>query len=248
MTVRVDPGSGGRLASVTVAGTEFLVGADADDAMLWGAYPMVPFAGRVRDGIVRFGGREHVLRLNAPPHSIHGTVFDAPWDVASCTPTEVTMTCDLGSHWPFGGTARHVVGVDDGTIHCLLTVTADDNPMPAQVGWHPWFVPEAEVRFDFAAMLARDSAGIATARRVPVPGGTVDDCFVEPDGWPRISVGDVTLELRSDCSHWVVYNESSRGTCVEPQSGAPNGVNDDPVVLQPGESLTRRMELVRVQP
>jgi len=49
--------------------------------------------------------------------------------------------------------------------------------------------------------------------------------------------------LRSDCSHWVVYNEDQRGLCVEPQSGPPNEFEANPLVLEPGESLARWFEI-----
>ena len=240
--VWVDAAHGGRLASMRVEGREFLVSADSHDPMLWGAYPMVPFAGRVRNGVLRFGNSEHRLRLNASPHSIHGSVFDAPWTVQSVSDTSVVLRCPLGDEWPWGGTVHHAVTVTTDSVQCELTVTAAGHSMPAQVGWHPWFVPETTVTWRFGAMLARDNAGITTAQRVVAPTGDVDDCFVEPLEWPRVALGDTVLEMRSDCSHWVVFDQMDRGTCVEPQSGAPNGVNDDPVVLNAGESLTRWME------
>src|SRR5690606_19167974 len=59
ITVEVDPAAGGRLAQLRVDGSPLLVGygdvpaelctADGSPAaMAWGAYPMVPWAGRIR--------------------------------------------------------------------------------------------------------------------------------------------------------------------------------------------------------
>ena len=36
----------------------------------WGAYPMAPWAGRIRDGRFTFRGRDVRLPLNLPPHAI----------------------------------------------------------------------------------------------------------------------------------------------------------------------------------
>ena len=46
LAVTVAPGQGARLASLVVAGHERLV-TRGDDPLGWGAYPMVPFAGRL---------------------------------------------------------------------------------------------------------------------------------------------------------------------------------------------------------
>lgn len=57
------PQAGGRLAQIRVDGIEQLIGPDDGwPAMIaWGCYPMVPWAGRVRDGRFRFEGREYQL-------------------------------------------------------------------------------------------------------------------------------------------------------------------------------------------
>jgi aldose 1-epimerase len=47
------------------------------------------------------------------------------------------------------------------------------------------------------------------------------------------------VRLRSDCIHWVVYDETAHATCVEPQSGPADSFNIEQTVLQPGETLER---------
>ena len=66
--VTVDPARGGRVASLRVDDLELLVGPDevGADPILWGCYPMVPWAGRVREGRFRFGDEDHVLPLGLP--------------------------------------------------------------------------------------------------------------------------------------------------------------------------------------
>ena len=92
-----------------------------------------------------------------------------------------------------------------------------------------------------------DGSTDATAARIERPFGVVDDCFDSPlvapgdhvDEFLRLRVLDVDLALSSDCSHWVLYDVPAHATCVEPQSGPPNQVNDDPRVVRPGESSSR---------
>ncbi|CAM5420316.1 hypothetical protein SGRIM128S_05496 [Streptomyces griseomycini] len=43
---------------------------------------MVPWCGRIRDGLFRDGAAVHHMPLNAPPHAIHGTARDAAWRTA----------------------------------------------------------------------------------------------------------------------------------------------------------------------
>ncbi|MEO6102255.1 MAG: aldose epimerase, partial [Pseudoxanthomonas sp.] len=47
------------------------------------------------------------------------------------------------------------------------------------------------------------------------------------------------LRLSSDCTHWVVYDQPSFATCVEPQSGPPDAFNLEPSVLAPGATLQK---------
>lgn len=49
--VAVDDVCGARLASIRFDGVDVLV-SDGDDALKWGCYPMVPYAGRVRNGVL----------------------------------------------------------------------------------------------------------------------------------------------------------------------------------------------------
>ena len=240
----VDPDDGGRIVSLAVDGRELFV--NTADPMMRGCYPMVPFAGRVRDARLEFDGRTHPLRPNAPPHSIHGSVLDRTWTVSGHTESSVSLTVDLGPHWPFRGFAQHHIGMRPDGLDLELSVTAHDR-MPAQVGWHPCFAKPSTTRLAFDHMLVRDAAGITTgspraADPMTALPGNVDDCFVgvsTPDGRLRLTVSGIDISLSSDCEHWVVYDQPVDSTCVEPQSGPPNEVNDHPHILEAGGSLAR---------
>ena len=75
----------------------------------WGAYPMVPWAGRVRRGTFTHAGTVHQLERNHGDHAIHGTVFDVAWRVVHADARSVRMTADLGPRWPLGGSVTHEV-------------------------------------------------------------------------------------------------------------------------------------------
>jgi len=244
----IDPETGGRMATLTVGDRQLLVGPDADaHPMYWGSYPMAPFAGRVRDGRFEFDGHEYQLELNHPPHAIHGAVFTQPWSVSDFSETFVAMSCGLEDHWPFGGSVTQRIELFADRIELSLAVTADDLAMPAQVGWHPWFVKPDAARIQFSWMYVRGSDGIPTGEIVAAPPGPWDDCFVDPRGPLELEYADLVVRVESDCGCWVIYDQQDNATCVEPQSGPPNGFNmldtDAFTRLEPGDVLQRTMTI-----
>lgn len=247
ITCVVDANHGARLGSLVVNDYELLVRAEtkSSNPMSWGAYPMAPWAGRVRDGEFTHDGTTHRLRLNKAPHSIHGTVFDKSWAITAITATSVTMTTDLGEHWPLGGSIEHRVWLRENILKCLLTVTAGAKSMPAQVGWHPWFVRPLTLTCAFGKMFVRDDDGIPTGEVASPTRPPWDDCFTSARSSPLLNFDNGTaVTIESDCEYWVIYDEPDHAVCVEPQSGTPDGFNLSPQVIQPGQSLSRWMRLV----
>ena len=243
--VRVDAARGGRLATVTVAGRELLVGPAPERGPLhWGSYPMAPWAGRIRHGRFPLAGRVHQLPLDGsldrPPHAIHGTAYLQAWEVDAVGPDHVALTCDLA--WELGGRAWQHVEVDPSGVSCVLAVTASDRAMPAEIGWHPWFVKPASVGFRPMSMYARDAEGIPTGELVPAPPPPWDDCFVNVEP-VELRYPGLSVTVTSDCDHWVVFDEPSHATCVEPQSGPPDAFNLRQRVLAPGDQLRRTMHI-----
>ena len=249
VTCIVDATHGARLSSIEVKNYELLVQPDSVDRsanpMSWGAYPMVPWAGRIRNGAFSHEGTPHQLRLNKAPHAIHGTVFDKSWDITSSTSSSVTLVTDLGEHWPLGGSVKHSVSLRENILECQLKVTAGRQSMPAQVGWHPWFVRPVTLTCAFSKMFVRDEHGIPAGETVSPTPPPWDDCFTAARTSPHLNFGNGTaITMISDCEYWVVYDEPDHAICVEPQSGTPDAFNLAPQVIEPGQSLTRLMQLV----
>lgn len=241
LSATIDPDHGARISSLRVRDTEFL-SSQVDDPLGWGMYPMAPYAGRVRNAQFVFNGVTHDLVAAAEPHAIHGTTYARAWRITERTDTTLAMTIGLGANWPMLGKVTHEIRVTPTALLCTLRIDADE-AMPAQVGWHPWFRRPDTVRTDFGAMLQRDPFGIATTKEVQVPAGPVDDCFIRADQFPQVTISNQTIEIVSDCSHWVRYDAPNGDVCIEPQSGAPNQINDSPIVIAPGAPLIRRCEL-----
>jgi aldose 1-epimerase len=240
----VDLAVGGRLASLSIGGIELLRG-PRDDVLRWGSYPMAPWAGRVRDATFTFEGRQIHLPVRMPPHAIHGTVFYRRWRQLD----DRTIEIDLGPEWPFAGSVIQRFDLATDHLTCRIEVRAEV-PMPASIGWHPWFVrrpagldSELELELDAGALYLRDAAEIATRTIVsPPPPGPWDDCFTDLRRPPVLRwPGFLELTIESACPDWVVYTEPVDALCVEPQTAPPDALNIDPAVVEPGRPLVAEM-------
>jgi aldose 1-epimerase len=244
----IDLPSGGRFSSLVVRGHELLV-TEGRGPLEWGCYPMAPFAGRIRDGRFAFRGRTYRLATNLPPNAIHGTVLARRWEMTTATADHAEMMVDLGPGWPFRGRVRQTVTLRQDGLDALLALEADE-PMPAWLGWHPWFRREvagatAELQFAAGRMYLRGPDGLPTGELVDPTRGPWDDAFAGVRapirlGWP----GVLSLELRAATDVWVVYDERPHAICIEPQSAPPDAINLSRVevpIAGPGHQLSISM-------
>lgn len=238
--VDLAPAAGGRIAQIRVDGIEQLIGPDDGwPAMIaWGCYPMVPWAGRVRDGRFRFEGRDWQLSRNLGEHAIHGVGFAMPWRIDHLGDASARLSLELpeDAAWPFGGVARQQVEVRENAVRLLLSVQAGARAMPADIGWHPWFRKPDRLDFKPLQMYPRDAEGIAVLPAGSPSDGPWDDCFLG-EGEIVLHRDGRAVRLSSECGHWVVYDGTAHATCVEPQTGPPDAFNLAQRVLQPGEVL-----------
>ena len=236
----VDPEAGGRVAQLTVGGIDLLIGPEAGEThpMLWGSFPMVPWAGRLAHGRFRFGGRPYELPQDLPPHAIHGTGYRQAWAVEP----DGALVTELGPPWPFGGHVLQRFTLTDRDLTSTIEVHADRQTMPAQAGWHPWFRRPADLQIAAGAMYVTDDEAIPTGELGPVPPGPWDDCFTDVAAPPQVRWPEgPTLTITSSCTDWVVYDRPDHALCVEPQSGPPDAFNRHPQVVEPGAPLVATM-------
>ncbi len=211
----------------------------------YGAFPMAPWAGRVRHGVFTFDGRAYRLPMNKPPHAIHGTVRDHAWTVESATTASAVLSQRLADPWPFGGRVVMHVDLAPEALRLTMEVHAGAQPMPASCGWHPWWIRHAgrgeplEVELHAASMYKRDGEDIPTGELVPITAPPWDDCFTTGGvpaavlHWP----GAATLTVDTDCPCVVVFTEPEHAICVEPESGPPDAFNLAPHVVTPDAPL-----------
>lgn len=211
----IDPSLGARLHQLTIDGHQ-LLGPD-------GCFPMVPWAGRIRDGLVTIGDREAQLPLSSDGNAIHGLGRKIEWEQTG----DGVYRRALGAPWPTEGTAElHYTVLDDGI---RIELTWDDGTeLPCSIGLHPWFRRRLDVGDDVVLDLAptqmveRGADGLPTGRLVDPKPGPWDDCFqLSADPvvtWP----GALSVTLTSSTSWWVVFTERETLVCVEPQTVPPD--------------------------
>ena len=246
-SVSVDPAAGGRLATWTIDGMQLLVERDSGNHPFgWGSYPMVPFAGRIRRGRFSFEGQTVEMPINMAPHAIHGTGYDATWEVLAHTRNTLVLVLRLVDPWPFPGTVTHIMQIRNDRLVQQMTVTGGRKNQPVTFGWHPWFRRNIDgggplaLHADLtgARVFLRDDDYIPSGELVPVGERPWDDCFegVRSIGlhWP----GALAIDVLHDCPCVVMY-DPDHAICVEPQSGPPNAVTVQPASAFLGMYETR---------
>ena len=135
--------------------------------MLWGSFPMAPWAGRIRGGRFTFDGADHQLADQPPrrpgtsPSTRHPRPRVRP-PLARRDVSDTSCTCSLEFEWEFGGIVSQVVDRCTTTASCVtLTRRIDRRRLPGR-GRLASVVPQARpagVRAD----------GDVRARRVRPP-------------------------------------------------------------------------------
>ncbi len=231
----IDPVRGARLTSLVIDGHEVLAASsdpDIDPAIADGCFPMVPWAGRVRDGRLTLGGGTHQLPQTDGDHALHGLGHVAAWERVA----EGAYELAIGAPWPTEGVATLTYQLLDDGIRIELSWD-DDTEAPCSIGLHPWFRRRLDQRRGARGLARARRDGRARRRRpahrrlVDPTAGPWDDCFRLASTpvltWP----GALELTLSSSAEWWVVYDEPADTMCVEPQTAPPDAF--DHPALQP---------------
>jgi aldose 1-epimerase len=211
------------------------------------AFPLVPYSNRIRDGRFVFQGRAVTLPLNRPPerHSIHGHGWQAAW-----TPVEVDAARaeveyrHAAGAWPWSYRARQrlTLAPDRLTVELALA-NEGPTPMPAGLGWHPYFprTPRTVVTAAVGAMWRTDAevmpTGLVPAAPPRDPGRGIrpDDVALDNafTGWSGCAVIEwperrarLVVTAAPPLEFLVLYTPPGRHFfCLEPVSHTTDAVN-----------------------
>jgi aldose 1-epimerase len=269
ISVELLPDLGARLHRLQFAGHELLrTPADLDahrrEPFFWGAYTMAPWCNRVSTGPLVVGRRTIDLASNFFDGSaIHGQVYMRPWEVTGDAQLQVRAGGD-GWPWPYEVSLRLGISGHTMVIDQRLTNLADD-PMPAGIGLHPWFV--RPIRVAIRADLVYPTNTNSPARPSPVDGpldlrrptevaAGLDATWTELDDlpvelrWPTLGV-HATIRAITPTLHITAANPTDiDALAIEPQTHAPQGVrrliNGEPGALTwlaPGAELRQTISM-----
>ncbi len=228
LAITVDEDRGSRIVSVRWQGLEFVV-AERPSLMNWGWYAMVPWAGRIKNGIVQNpAGDEFLLPTDwDPPHAEHGFGFYSPWEVVARNRTRLQLPAPYAP-----GYAEQIFEVVGNKLRWSVEYFSNGCDLPAWVGFHPWFARAleqggtAELSFSAEEMLVRGGDMIPTGEVSAPKPQPWDDAFTGVQSAPVITwPGAAQVEIISKSPWWVVYTEDAEGICVEPQSAPPDAAN-----------------------
>jgi aldose 1-epimerase len=244
VSVTLDLANGGRLSSVKWCDLELTV-LHRPGPLSWGWYAMAPWAGRIGQGNLDTPhGIEKLPTHLIPPNAIHGLVIEAQIHSGQISDREAMVWCDLPAPYA-GGRVEQRVAVGESTMTWSLSYRNGDRPMPAWLGFHPWFRRtlthggEVEVMNPATFMMELDSEGLPDGRIQAVTPPPWDDIFGGMRSAPTLTwPGAVKITCISNEPWWVIYTRDPVGVCVEPQTAPPHAaaLGLTPI-LAPGEEI-----------
>jgi len=254
--LRLDPGAGGMVTRYWLEREarvwEWLrpaseLAVSQRDGYEAAAFPLVPFSNRIRGGRFRFEGRDVALPLNRPPerHAIHGQGWQASWTAREVSTTSALLELRHAPDawpWAYRATQRFALSPANLTVELALE-NESDAPMPAGLGWHPYFLrtPRTALTASVARIWLTD-AEMLPSELAPSPltsrlaaGVTIDSVSLDNGftGWSRRAVIDwpelgarLVMTAGPPLDFLTVFIPPSLPFfCVEPVSHATDAVN-----------------------
>lgn len=271
----LNPEHGGSVSYFRLGERHLLRPALTDLASDWratdfAAFPMIPFSGRIANGAFSVGNKSIKLPANmAPePHAIHGFGWQASWKIVEQTAHNAIIAHEISDHvWPWAYRAEQVLELSEGGLTLEMRLTNNGStPMPAGLGWHPYFPRKGAVISAPTQQVWLSGEDMIPAPPVPVPDAMdltipqevetleLDNAFdvdapIQTLTWP-----DLTIRMISDplFAKLVVYVPPRQPYfCVEPASHAPDAHNSkltDKITglrwLDAGETLSGTITLL----
>ena len=270
----LSPECGARIAALCFQGRDVLRPASADalaEGLVYGfaGFPLMPYSGPVFSGGFTHSGLVHPLARNVreEPTATHGEAWIRPWTIVDRTTQAVDLVLDHVPEpgvFPFAWRGKLRFALDANGLSVDMALTCRDHrPMPAGMGFHPYFMkpPGTRLRFEALAVWPPDAPEAVDQTCVPIPPGldfatgpdvselVIDRCYegwegvadiVAPDGFRCQLTATGAIRRLQIYSAW-----DYPYVCVEPVSNANDGFNraargvacHGVVDLKPGETL-----------
>ncbi|HEX5578358.1 MAG TPA: hypothetical protein VFY43_01700 [Candidatus Limnocylindria bacterium] len=262
------PEVGARLHRLTVHGHDLLrtpadPGRHLEEPFFWGGYPMAPWCNRLAAGVTKVHGHTVSLAANfADGSAIHGQVATRPWDVAPDGSCSVGAGGD-GWPWPYQVSLSAAIDGSELRMAWRLTNLADE-PMPAGIGFHPWWRWPVRLRLDAESVYASNTqpaaepaavSGSLDLGRLAAPAAGLDGTWVATGvplelAWPELGLRARLTTSAAARFVAVATPPDIDAIAVEPQTHAPDGLRrllegrpDGLAWLAPGDALLLEMRV-----
>jgi aldose 1-epimerase len=234
------------------------------EPFFWGGYLMAPWCNRIAATATAVGGRTIQVPSNFPDGSaIHGQVYAIPWTVTGTGTCSVRAGGD-GWPWPYDVTLSAEAHDTLLSLRWRLTNLADE-PMPAGIGFHPWWQRPIQVSVDAGLAYASNLAstpdplpvtGPLDLRTLAAPADGLDGTWTDASSgpvelvWPELDVR-AAVTASTNARYVAVATRPDLGAiAVEPQTHAPDGLrrlldgrSDGLAWLSARESLALDLEI-----
>lgn len=214
---------------------------------------MLPWANRIRDGVLRFDNESYQLQTAQDDGTArHGDVRKRAWQVVESSETKIHLRFESANHddfnFPFALRADATYKLDENDFIWHVELTNNDTrPFPAGFGFHPYFVHSADnmpllqvpcdqqfiltdALADAAPIPILDDYDFRTPRSV-TPDMSLDDLLTHRTTNDPVRLlyqaWNIVLEMHADAifKHVLVFTAPDGSLAVEPQTNANDGFN-----------------------
>lgn len=264
----LSPSLGGALLWFAADGADLLrrTPDGATDPLETASFALVPYANRIAHGCFTFDGVTCQLPLNFGdhPHSLHGFGWQTGWTAIETSARHATLVHAHGGDagWPWAYRAEQKVVLTESRLSMSLTISNEgERPMPAGLGFHPYFAADEATRLQFdAGSLWLSTPDMLPEREAPADAlgdwsraaavlgdSLIDNVYGGWSGVARVERGDgLNLVLTGEGAEWLhVYRPPDFAFfCLEPVSHMPDAINRGGMaVVAPGQQMTVGMTI-----
>ncbi|MDI5929782.1 aldose 1-epimerase [Rhizobium leguminosarum] len=243
LVAKCSPHMGGRLLELsTREGLDVLVPTSPHsfDVTAWpkaGAYPLIPYHNRISEACITVGDQRIALASHplASPHTLHGPGHTRPWLLSSHAASALSLTMDYAADedWPWDFRAVQTYRLADNELKLSLSLeNLSQAPMPAGLGWHPYFYSTEPVQTDAKAVWLHRGDYLPTGERRAVIGEHTESSkptrYLESWSEARIRLtggGTALVSASTELGFLVVHRGDAHHICVEPVSHVPDAWN-----------------------
>ena len=265
----LEPARGGAINRFDWRGAPLLRASCGPSIFDAACFPLVPFSNRIARGAFRWKGTDVHIAPNFPdsdhPHPLHGFGWLAGWDVVIQSANRAVLRHRYrAGDWPWDYVAEQVFTLSQGgLVHELMVQNLSTMPMPAGLGFHPYFPLDSQTRYiglhgaewqtsgeGLPQVLNTAAHPIDWWHGQPVASRHVDTVYAGRDGpltiiWPEQS-RQLLMTPCEELGHTVVFSPVGADYfCVEPVSHMTDAVNQAVHACRPAE--IGHLEVMRVE-